>query len=78
MSTENTRNPSGGPAFPRSYSQDPTGEYKSHPQKGLSAALYLAGQALMLVSEGPPEVVAKEALDIANAILDEHYLRYGF
>ncbi len=77
MNTD-TRNPSGGPAFPRPYSQDPTGEYKSHPQKGMSSALYLAGHALTLCDDGTPQQIATQSLDIANAILDEHYGRYGF
>ena len=78
MSTDNTRNPSGGPAFPRPYSQDPTAEFKSHPQKGLSAALFVAAHALTMCRDGTPEEVASEALDISNAVLDEHFRRYGF
>lgn len=72
------RNPSGGPAFPRPYSQDPAGEFISHPQKGMTSALFLAGHALNLCTAEDPDGIAVEALDIANAILDEHHRRYGF
>lgn len=79
MSTDNqTRNPSGGPAFPRPHSQDSTGEFKSHAQKGISAALFVAAHALNICNSDTPEDIAVESLDIANAILDEHHRRYGF
>lgn len=73
----NTPNPN-PPAFPRPYSQDPTGEYKSHPQKGMSAVLFLAAHSLPLCESTDPQDIAVEALNIAEATMNEHIRRYGF
>lgn len=78
MTTHTDRNPNGGPAFPRPYSEDPTGTHRSNPQKGMSAALWIAGHAMALCDDGTPEQIATQAHDIATAVLDEHYRRYGF
>jgi hypothetical protein len=44
----------------------------------MSAALFVAAHALTMCRDGTPDEIASEALDISNAVLDEHYRRYGF